>query len=162
MEWEGKKRRHERFFWGSTGGSKVSPFVWLLFTSLIAELLTGSFGILQMVKFRPQLGVLPFHCVWLPKLQLVLWLLLLLCHSMTGNFRDSARSNIGEPMVKIRCLGCVCRRSCCILKTPHFFFDLKIPKSSSFFLSTPCEDRTDQFKLFHFCFNSFSHLFIHF
>ena len=29
---------------------EVSPFVWLLFTSLVAELLTGSFGILQMVK----------------------------------------------------------------------------------------------------------------
>ncbi|CAJ1459656.1 unnamed protein product [Effrenium voratum] len=31
-------------------GVDVAPFVWLLFTSLIAELLTGSFGILQMVK----------------------------------------------------------------------------------------------------------------
>mmetsp|Transcript_72481 Transcript_72481/g.114985 ORF Transcript_72481/g.114985 Transcript_72481/m.114985 type:complete len:269 (-) Transcript_72481:38-844(-) len=46
-------------------GVDVSPFVWLLFTSLVAELLTGSFGILQMVK-------------------------------------DSARSSIGQPMVKIR------------------------------------------------------------
>mmetsp|Transcript_23493 Transcript_23493/g.44270 ORF Transcript_23493/g.44270 Transcript_23493/m.44270 type:complete len:277 (+) Transcript_23493:51-881(+) len=39
-------------------GVDVSPFVWLLFTSLLAELLTGSFGILQMVKdsSRSRLG----------------------------------------------------------------------------------------------------------
>ncbi|CAE7816543.1 CCB3 [Symbiodinium sp. CCMP2456] len=39
-------------------GVDVSPFVWLLFTSLVAELLTGSFGILQMVKdsSRSRLG----------------------------------------------------------------------------------------------------------
>ena len=48
--------------------TKVSPFVWLLFTSLVAELLTGSFGILQMVKCRPEICRIPWKIQenWLP------------------------------------------------------------------------------------------------
>ena len=48
---------------------QVSPFVWLLFTSLVAELLTGSFGILQMVKHAAESAVAAKRTLCIPRVR---------------------------------------------------------------------------------------------